>query len=377
MRAIIIDNETTIEKHVSQVFEKASEFKLIGNYSDPRQAFNEIIEYTPDVVFIEVELTEVNGIDLAKAIKKKYKNISIVLMSMKKEYAVKAFDIEAVDYLLKPLQKRRLAITFNRLQGLIAKQKREQRQIMVCSFGDLQFKSLNTNEYLDVKWRTKKTQELFAYLLHHQQKPVRKDILIETLWSHVDAEKGQSLLYSGIYQIRRTLKDIDCPIEIVNHESTYILKTNKVKYDISEWELAMDQLPPLNKNTLAEYIRVIKMYKGDYLDNLDYLWVEAERDLLRSIWSYHIRKVVVFLEEKKRYIDIIRIYRYVIEVCPHDENAYFQLMKLSNKINNNKAVVQHYKKLEYILEAEFGAKPDSKIRNWYKYWLEKEALMSE
>ncbi len=180
MRAIIIDNETTIADHIARVFEEVSEFKLLGNYSDPRQAFNEIMEDIPDVVFIEVELSEVNGIDLAKAIKKKYKNISIVLMSMKKEYAVKAFEIDATDYLLKPLKERRLAITSDRLQGLMAEQKKEQPQIMVCSFGTLQFKWLNGNEYLDVKWRTKKTQELFAYLLHHQRKPVRKDILIET-----------------------------------------------------------------------------------------------------------------------------------------------------------------------------------------------------
>src|SRR5690625_3936713 len=251
MRAIIIDNETTIEEHISQVFGKIAEFKLLGNYSDPSQGFNEIIEYRPDVVFIEIELKEISGIDLAKAIKN------------------------------------------NRLQRLMINRKKEQ-QIMVCSFGALQFKWLNGNEYLDVKWRTKKTQELFAYLLHNQRNPVRKDILIEMLWSHVDAEKGQALLYSAIYQIRKTLKDIYCPIEIVSHENTYILKTNKIKYDVSEWEFAMDQLPPLNNNTLSDYIRVIKMYKGAYLDKLDYLWAEAERDLLHSIWSYHIQKVVAF-----------------------------------------------------------------------------------
>lgn len=376
MRAIIIDNETTIEEHISQVFGRIAEFKILGNYADPRQGFNEVIEYRPDVVFIEIELNEISGIDLAKAIKNKYKNVSIVLMSMKKEYAVKAFEIEAFDYLLKPLNKCRLAITSNRLQSLMVKRKKEQ-QIMVCSFGDLQFKWLNGNEYLNVKWRTRKTQELFAYLLHNQQNPVRKDILIEMLWSHVDAEKGQALLYSAIYQIRKTLKDIDCPIEIVSHENTYRLKTNKIKYDVSEWELAMDQLPPLNKNTLSEYIRVIKMYKGDYLDKLDYLWAEAERDLLHSIWSYHIQKVVAFLEERERHIDVIRIYHYVIEVCPYEENAHFELMKLSNETNNNEAVFHYYKNLEFILREELGTKPDIKIQNWYKYWLEKEALMSE
>src|SRR5690625_2053322 len=125
MRAIIIDNETTIEEHISQVFGKIAEFKLLGNYSDPSQGFNEIIEYRPDVVFIEIELKEISGIDLAKAIKKKYKNVSIILMSMKKEYAVKAFEIEAVDYLLIPLSKCRLAIISNSLIRLMVRSKTE------------------------------------------------------------------------------------------------------------------------------------------------------------------------------------------------------------------------------------------------------------
>ncbi len=79
MRAIIIDNETTIADHIARVFEEVSEFKLLGNYSDPRQAFNEIMEDIPDVVFIEEKLSEVNEIELDKEKKKKYKIISIVL----------------------------------------------------------------------------------------------------------------------------------------------------------------------------------------------------------------------------------------------------------------------------------------------------------
>lgn len=377
MKTIIIDNEHKAVELISQVFSEVETFNLIGDYPGSSDRVGEIIKQAPDVIFIEVELKVVNGIELAKKIKENCENVEIVLMSNKKEYAVQAFEIEAMDYVMKPLNKGRLDITLKRLQDLMEKHEYESQQLMVCSFQNLQFKCVNKNEYIDVKWRTKKTQELFAYLLFYQDKPVRKDLLIDAIWSYVDAEKGQTLLYSAIYQIRRTLKEMHSSIEILNSDNSYTLKLNQVKYDVREWELAMDQLPELNAVTLPEYIRVIKMYDGDYLHELDYLWAESERDILQSIWTYHIQKVVYYLEENESYMDMIRIYRYMIEVSPHNEDAYFELMKLANNMNNNEAVIQYYQKLESMLRAEFSTKPDIKIRNWYKYWLEKETLLSE
>lgn len=373
MKTMIIDNECTAVKLISRVFGEVQEFKLLDNYTDTTTV-EEVIEQTPDVVFIEVELKNHSGIELAQQIKNQYEHVNIILMSEKKEYAVKAYEIEAIDYVMKPLKKGRLHITLERLQGLLENEKQE---FMVCGFQNLRFKNSDTDEDIPAKWRTKKTKELFAYLLYYQNIPVRKDLILDIIWPHVDTEKGQALLYSAIYQIRRTLNEINFPIEIVNDANMYTLKLNQVKYDINEWELAMDQLPPLNKNNLPEHIRVIKMYQGDYLYELNYAWAEHERGMLHSIWIYQIQKVANYLKTNEQFMDIIRIYRYIIEVSPLYEAAYFELMKLANEIDDKEIIMHYYHKLTFMLDEELGVKPDKKIQNWYKYWLEKIALRDE
>ncbi|HEY4599892.1 MAG TPA: response regulator [Cerasibacillus sp.] len=115
MRAILIDNEvstiTTLEKLLCEI----SNIQIIGRYTSPKEAFEMIRVLEPDVIFLTTEMRGTNGIHFAKKILSINLDTHIIFLSNERKYAVHAFEIEALDYLLKPITKERLLRSIRRL----------------------------------------------------------------------------------------------------------------------------------------------------------------------------------------------------------------------------------------------------------------------
>src|SRR5699024_12789123 len=83
---------------------------------------------------------------------------------------------------------------------------------------------------------------IYIYTLSlHDALPIYKDVLIELLWPNLKLKNAYENLYSAIYYIRKTLKNIGVNIEIISTENCYKLRLNNVKYDVDEWEKGIDR----------------------------------------------------------------------------------------------------------------------------------------
>lgn len=380
MDVVIINDEPLLLNTLKSKLEQVKQINKIFTYTDPYDALNNIEHDNPEAVFLDVEIEPINGIDLAEVIKNKFPRMKIVFVTSCKDYAIQAFDLNAVDYLIRPVYEERLHETISRIRKGYAveveveriskpspKVQIEEHPKTVCFFNSMKF--LNQyQEEVSVQWRTRKTQELFALLVHHRGKKLRKDVIVEQLWPNHKWQNGMSLLYNSIYYLRRTLKDIDFNIEIKNEENTYTLVMNDVQLDIQNWQNHIDSLPELTSETYLHHKKVIHMYKGDYLNEHSYHWSEIEKKHWRSIWLYHIRKVVDFLIKKEEFFEAINLYHYVQDIYPTGEESYFNLMKLYNKVNDKDAVETQYHMLKKILENEYQVEPNKQIQEWFKNW---------
>jgi two-component system LytT family response regulator len=81
---------------------------LIGSYSDPNKALATLDSYPIDVIFLDLDMEFINGLDVAVRISRTYVNAEIVFMTEELHYAVEAFNLNAMDYLLKPIEQARL-----------------------------------------------------------------------------------------------------------------------------------------------------------------------------------------------------------------------------------------------------------------------------
>jgi len=125
MKCVIVDDEKVILDELCLLMKQTNKVSLKGAYQDPHLAFEHIKTSEPDVVFLDVEMPELSGIELAKKIAKINPKIQIVFVTAYEQYALKAFEVSAIHYLLKPVTIDKLNEAIDRVQraGKISVQK--------------------------------------------------------------------------------------------------------------------------------------------------------------------------------------------------------------------------------------------------------------
>ena len=101
MRIILVDDEKPALEELTYIINKYSFIELIGTYNNPTIALERILKEKPDVVFLDVEMSEINGFTIAREIIRAEMDTIIVFVTAFDEYAIKAFEVNAVDYILK------------------------------------------------------------------------------------------------------------------------------------------------------------------------------------------------------------------------------------------------------------------------------------
>lgn len=101
-KVLLIDDELAAIKSLRAVIKDFPELDIIAEIGDGRTAIREITRLKPDIVFLDIEMPEVNGFDVAKATEQL--NYQLVFVTAYDQYALDAFGTNAIDYLLKPVR---------------------------------------------------------------------------------------------------------------------------------------------------------------------------------------------------------------------------------------------------------------------------------
>lgn len=113
MRVLIVDDEAPARRYLRRLLEAAPAVHVAGEAATVDQARSLIQEHSPDAIFLDVELASGTGFDLLDG---QARQSSVVFVTAHDSYAPRAFDVEAVDYLLKPVSPDRLTQTLARLR---------------------------------------------------------------------------------------------------------------------------------------------------------------------------------------------------------------------------------------------------------------------
>ena len=115
MRALIVDDELHPREELALLLAQTGEFELVGQAENGVEALAAIRRERPEVVFLDVRMPGVSGFDLLSMIDDDVMP-QVVFVTAHDEFALRAFDEDAVDYLLKPVSLERLARTVERLK---------------------------------------------------------------------------------------------------------------------------------------------------------------------------------------------------------------------------------------------------------------------
>jgi two-component system LytT family response regulator len=113
LSVLIVDDEAPARRYLRRLLEAMSDIQVIGEAGAVEQAWRLAREYKPDAIFLDIALTTGTGFDVLEMLDPVP---AVVFVTAHKDHAARAFEVEAVDYLLKPVSPERLAQTLARLQ---------------------------------------------------------------------------------------------------------------------------------------------------------------------------------------------------------------------------------------------------------------------
>lgn len=367
MKAIVIDDEQLALESMARMLKRMG-VEVAASYQNPLEALKAELWPDMDAAFVDISMPGMNGIELAARLQSKYPALHIVFVTAFDQYAVKAFEIAAADYLIKPVRAARLESTLERIRRNPRHQepvRAETLPTLVCMH-DLGIDA-GGGKVAEIPWRTSKAKELFAYLLHERDKAVTKEHLQDMLWQEADAEKAMANLHTTVYQIRQTLKSANLPVQILYSGGRYRVELGGVKVDCEQWEQALDQaVAGMDEGQL--YRLLLDGYRGDYMQVEAYLWAENERERLRIKWLQRASEQAQRLEQMGLAADAIRLYQEIQGRFPTWEASYLGLMRTYDQIGNAMEVKSQYAKLLQMLEEDLGMQPDKDTTAWYAAW---------
>ncbi|PKF49056.1 DNA-binding response regulator, partial [Enterovibrio nigricans] len=119
MRIIIADDEPLLRHHLGKLLEDIStDIQLIASVGDGAQALEAITSAQPDVVFLDIRMPGLDGLQVASELNKQNIQTNIVFVTAYDDHAIEAFEEGAIDYLVKPIDESRLLKTVKRLQSV-------------------------------------------------------------------------------------------------------------------------------------------------------------------------------------------------------------------------------------------------------------------
>ena len=111
IKCLIVDDEPIAREILENHLQKIEAIKIVSTCKNAIEAFNEINANTIDLIFLDINMPEISGLSFAKSINK---NIKVIFTTAYREYAVDGFNLQAVDYLLKPISFERLLQAVNK-----------------------------------------------------------------------------------------------------------------------------------------------------------------------------------------------------------------------------------------------------------------------
>lgn len=358
IRTVLIDDERPALRNLEHHLSKYKEIEIVGQFTNEIKGIARIKQGDIDLIFLDIEMPKMKGIEVADKILSISKDTQIIFVTAYDNYALDAFEVNALDYIMKPVSSKRLDKTIDR----VLKSYKNEIGLYIQCLGGLEYR-LENGEI--IKWRTKKAEELFALLLHYQGKGVSREIIMDILWPEMDIKKASNNLYTTSYYIRKTLEEHGFEDMLDRDKEKYCLKIKPNQVDFIEFSNKVEQIDN-NNISLEELLEISKIYKGQYMKDKGYEWANTY-----VVWFENAYTKVQFEIAKRQYkennikksSDSLKI---LIHYNPFYEKAYEKLIEILIELKDYISVKKYYNDYLIMMKNELGLKPSNKLKKIIK-----------
>ncbi|MGE7675692.1 response regulator [Lysinibacillus sp. NPDC094403] len=361
IRVIVMDDEPLALINMEKKLKEFSSIEVIKSFTTAKDLLAEGPSLDFQVAFLDVEMPAMNGLEIARLLKEWNKNIFIVFVTAYRDYAVQAFEIHSIDYLLKPISKARLETTINRIQELLHLENkstpiqiRNKPALTIQCFGG--FVVLHNNKA--IHWRTLKTKELFAFLFSNLNNHVPRDTIIDALCPDTEFKKARVQLHTTVSYLRTTLSTLGY-LEVIQYANgCYILQLEDFQCDAHDLEHILNGKTETGKLDIEKAEALIQDYQGEYMAALDYPWITSKANLTNNKFTLLLHDLIEHyteIHDVKKREEILLL---TIEHNPYSDKIIQQLMKHYIEVDNRASAVKVYNTFKSTLMTDLGILPE-------------------
>jgi LuxR family maltose regulon positive regulatory protein len=218
-----------------------------------------------------------------------------------------------------------------------------------------------------VKWRFTKSRDLLLYLAQQGQ-PVGINRILEDLWPEIPLEKGLNLFYGALHWLRQVIQKDSRPEMVTYRAKTCYLQPAVYTTDRRRFGALINEASAgggvLEKSAgLLE--EAVALYRGEYLNQLDYPWVIPEREHLKRLYLESAIRLTQFYLQNQDHLKAVKLLEPLADQNPLREEIFGLLLSAYAGLGDRLAVIGKYQQLKANLDAELGLKPALEITKLY------------
>lgn len=259
-----VDDELHVLERFGRMVGEIKELELCGLFETGEQLLDYLRRETLDAVFLDIEMPGTNGLQLTDQILDLNENMEIVFVTAYNQHAVEAFELQALDYILKPLTQERLWKTVRRLLKNKRAVSHAEKPFIQC-FGD--FEVFVNGEAL--AWKNSKAKEVLAFLVHSEGLPLCWERISDAVWPDFDSQKAHSNFHATTYLLRKRLAEAGISRIMENSRGNYRVVTEQIDCDVYQLEalIKSDRFKRKEDRYLLE-----GLIQTGYMERSGYVW---------------------------------------------------------------------------------------------------------
>lgn len=370
MMAIVIDDEILAVEHISRLLRNRG-FTVYG-YTNPLEALEEMQVRNADVAFLDIEMPEITGLKLAERIQEINMDCEVVFTTGHNQFAIEAFEVNALDYLLKPITVEQAERAIHRIikrkgvsSPLQAGKENASNKIRISLFGKLSVYQGENNKSL--RFKTVKGAEIFCFMLLQKESEISKWRLIDEIWPDKDLDKGDINLRSTISRLNKMFRENGIHIAMKSTRNGYRLEIlEDIDVDAFLLEQISDEKYIITEVNIAFYESIIIGYNDMLFEEFDSEWCNIYRTVYQRYYQIAIQKLIAYYKHRQPDpLRILNVMERIIRYEPYDDNIRELTLSLIDKIAGKNGVREYYQTYEKLLKTDLNMKPGEKLINFY------------
>ncbi len=366
MKVIVIDDEKAMHYIMNKMLGKFSDVDVVGCFGDTPSAIQYLDEHEVHVAYVDISMPGETGIQFAERIAQLKPELHIVFVTSHDEYALHAFELAALDYMMKPVNLERLGTSVERARALFHSQETaaaesDSNPVRIYALGGLEVQTAHGN----VKWISRKSAELFGYLLLHRGRVVSRVRIIADVFGDMPPSNAEKYLNTSIYHLRKALEPHGLKSIIQSDSEGYRLQLADACIDVVEFEGNVKRLAQIDSSNLEEALESETQYVGDLFGERGFGWALNEVERLSALYTDFVKKLANVLLEQHEEDAAIRTLNKLFNRNELDEETVRLLLQAYAAKQDQESLEALYQRHVTVLREELDIEPAKELEALY------------